>query len=83
MCLLSVVGKGYGRILINLVRKKVDGLISDDQDNFRPSKVCVDQAFVLTQLVEKTCGQYCMVLFFLVALGRCHPHFCRKIMAMM
>lgn len=64
MCLLSVVGKGYGRILINLVRKKVDGLISDDQDNFRPSKVCVDQAFVLTQLVEKTCGQYCMVLFF-------------------
>lgn len=54
ICLLSVVGKVYGRILIERVRGMTEERIGEEQGGFRGGRGCVDQAFTLKMLVEKS-----------------------------
>ena len=51
--LLSVVGKLYGRVLIERVRRLTEELVGEEQGGFRRGRGCVDQLFVLRQLNEK------------------------------
>ena len=53
ICLMSVVGKVYGRVLINRVRKGTETAIGEEQGGFRKGRGCVDQIFVLRQMCEK------------------------------
>src|SRR5215469_2667489 len=50
---LSVVGKMYGRILIERVRALTDNLIGEEQGGFRKGRGCLDQVFVVKSLCEK------------------------------
>src|SRR5678816_1578033 len=54
ICLLSVVGKVYGRILIERVRGLTEGRMGEEQGGFREGRGCVDQVFTLKMLVEKS-----------------------------
>ena len=47
ICLLSVIGKIYGKILINRVREITEELVGEEQGGFRKGKSFVDQIFVL------------------------------------
>ena len=51
--LLSVVGKVYGRVLINRVRDKTDRAILEVQGGFRKGRGCTDQVFIVRQICEK------------------------------
>ena len=51
--LLSVVGKVYGRVLINRIRDKTEKVISEVQGGFRRGRGCMDQVFVVRQICEK------------------------------
>ena len=53
ICLMSVVGKVYGRVLINRVRKGTEVAIGEEQGGFRKGRGCVDQIFVVRQMCEK------------------------------
>ena len=43
----------YGRVLIEKVRCITEGLIEEEQCEFRRGRGCVDQIFVMRQLSEK------------------------------
>ena len=47
--LLSVVGKVYGRILINRIRDKTENVNAEVQSGFRRGKGCTDQILVLSR----------------------------------
>ena len=51
--LLSVVGKLYGRILIERVREGTENVIGEEQGGFRRGRGCVDQVFAMRQVCEK------------------------------
>ena len=51
--LLSVVGKVYGRILINRIRDKTERAIAEVQGGFRRGRGCTDQTFIVRQICEK------------------------------
>ena len=51
--LLSVVGKVYGRVLIERIRKGTEEVIGEEQCGFRRGRGCVDQVFVVRQICEK------------------------------
>lgn len=51
--LLSVVGKIYARIVSDRLRVLTDSVIMDEQGGFRASRGCVDQVFVVKQVIEK------------------------------
>ena len=51
--LLSIVGKIYGRVLINRIREGTDGCLREEQCGFREGRGCVDQVFVVRQVCEK------------------------------
>ena len=53
ICLMSVVGKVCGRVLINRVRKRTEPAIGEEQCLFRMWRGCIDQIFVVRQLCEK------------------------------
>ena len=55
--LLSVVGKVYGRVLINRIRDRTESVISEVQSGFRRGRGCTDQIFVVRQLCEKYIGK--------------------------
>ena len=59
--LLSVVGKIYAELLVFRVRKVTEGLINDEQGEFRAGKGCVDQIFTLKQIREKAQEKQCRV----------------------
>ena len=48
--LLNVVGKIYGGILVDRVRKVTEGLINDEQGGFRSGRRDVDHFFILNQI---------------------------------
>ena len=50
---MSVIGKVYGRVLINWVRKATEAAIGEEQYGFRKRRGCVDQIFVIKQLCKK------------------------------
>ena len=51
--LLSVVGKVYGKVLIERVKMLTEEIISEEQGGFRKGRGCVDQVFTLRTLIEK------------------------------
>jgi len=51
--LLSVIGKVYGRVLIERIREGTDGVICDEQCGFRRGRGCMDQVFALRQVCKK------------------------------
>ena len=51
--LLSVVGKLYGRVLIERVIECTDGAIGGEQCGFRKGMSCGDQIFAVRQICEK------------------------------
>ncbi len=55
--LLSVVGKMYGRVLIERIRSKTESVIGEEQCSFRSGRGCVDQVFAVRQIVEKYLGK--------------------------
>ena len=54
--LLSVVGKVYGRVLINRIRDKTENVIAEVQGGFRRGRGCTDQIFTVRQICEKYLG---------------------------
>ena len=55
--LLSVVGKVYGRVLINRIRDKTENVIAEVQGGFRRGRGCTDQVFIVRQICEKYLGK--------------------------
>ena len=55
--LLSVVGKVYGRVLINRIRDKTENVIAEVQGGFRRGRGCTDQIFTVRQICEKYLGK--------------------------
>ena len=55
--LLSVVGKVYGRVLINRIRDKTENVIAEEQGGFRRGRGCTDQIFIVRQICEKYLGK--------------------------
>ena len=52
--MLNAVGKIYGRVLIERVKRKTKDSVSDEQCGFRDGRGCVDQIFFLKNLIEKS-----------------------------
>ena len=50
---MSILGKVYGRILIEKVCSLTEGLIREEQCGFRSGRGWVDQVFVMKQMSEK------------------------------
>ena len=50
---MSVVGKLYGRVLINTISSETECAIGEEQCGFRRGRGCVDQVFVVKQVCEK------------------------------
>ena len=55
--MLSVVGKVYGRILINRIRDKTENVIAEVQGCFRRGRGFTDQIVVVRQICEKYLGK--------------------------
>ena len=55
--LLSVVGKVYGRVLINRIRDNTDNVIAAVQGGFRRGGRCTDQIFTVRQICDKHLGK--------------------------
>ena len=51
--LLSMVGKIFGRVLINRVRDGTEEVLMEEQCGFRRGRGCVDQVFTVRQICEK------------------------------
>ena len=52
-----MVGKVYGRILINRIRGKTQNVIAEVQSGFRRGRECTDQIFIVRQMCEKYLGK--------------------------
>ena len=61
--LFSVVGKVYGRVLINRIRDKTENVIVEVQGGFRRGRGCTDQIFTVRQICEKYLGKVKDVYF--------------------
>ena len=51
--MMNVVGKLYGRVVIERVKNITDGLVGEEQGGFRKGRGCVDQVFAVKGLCEK------------------------------
>src|SRR5215469_5830357 len=51
--MMSVVGKLYGRVVIDRVKNITKGLVGEEQGGFRKDRRCVDQMFAVKGLCEK------------------------------
>src|SRR5215469_17038105 len=51
--MMSIVGKLYGRVVINRVNHITEGLVGEEQGVFRKGRGCVDQVFAVKGLCEK------------------------------
>ncbi len=51
--LLSVVGKLYGRMLINRIWRGTEKCVRDEEGGFRQGRGCVDQIFAVRHVCEK------------------------------
>ena len=50
---MSIPGKIYGSVLISRVIESTKEQVAEEQGGFRSGRGCIDQIFVLNQLVEK------------------------------
>ena len=51
--MLSIVGKLYGRVLIQRVNAGTECAIGEEQYGFRQGRECTDQVFAVRQVCEK------------------------------
>ena len=51
--LLVIIGKVFGRVLINRIKDKTESMIAEIQGGFRRGRGCTDQTFVVRQICEK------------------------------
>ncbi len=52
-----MVGKVYGRVLIERIRTKTESVVGEEQCGFRSGRGCVDQVFAVRQIVERNLGK--------------------------
>ena len=78
--LLSVVGKVYGQILINRIRNRTQGVISEVQNGFRRGRGYTDQCFVVRQTCEKYLRKGKDVYFALLDLEKAYDRVDREAM---
>ena len=52
-----MVGKVYGRVLINRIRDKTENVIAEVQGGFSRGRGCTDQIFIVRQICEKHLGK--------------------------
>ena len=78
--LLSVVGKVYGRVLINRIRDKTENVISEVQGGFRRGRGCTDQTFVVRQIGEKYAAKGKDVYFAFLDLEKAYDRVDREAM---
>ena len=81
--LLSVVGRQFGRVLINRVRAGTKWAIREEQCGFRQGRGCMDQVFAVRQVCEEYLAngkdvfwafmnlEIPMILSIYMACGRC------------
>ena len=50
--MMSIVGKLYGRVVINRVNHITEGLVGEEQGVFRKGRGCVDQVFAVKDYVR-------------------------------
>ncbi len=53
VCLLSVPGKVYGKVIPERVQRLTEEKISEEQGGFRKGRGCVDHIFSFRMVVEK------------------------------
>ena len=70
--LLSVVGKVYGRVLINRIKDETENVIAEVQGGFRGGRGCTDQIFIVRQICEKYLGKGKDVYFTFLDLEKVH-----------
>ena len=73
-----MVGKVYGRILINRIRDKTENVISEVQSGFRRGRGCIDQIFIVRQVCEKYLAKGKDVYFAFLDLEKAHDRADRK-----
>ena len=78
--LLSVVGKVYGRVLINMIREKTENVIAEVQGGFRRGRTCTDQIFIIRQICEKYLGKGKDVYFAFLDLAKVYDRVDRDAM---
>ena len=78
--LLSVVGKVYGRVLINRIRDKTENVIAEVQGGFRRGRGCTDQIFIVRQICEKYSGKGMDVYFAFLDLEKAYDKVDRNAM---
>ena len=52
--LLSVPGKIFFSILLNMIRSVVESVLREEQAGFRPGRSCIDQIFALINILEQS-----------------------------
>ncbi len=55
--LLNVLGKVYGRVLIERIRLGTERMVGEEQYGFRTGRGCMDQVFAVRQVREKYLGK--------------------------
>ena len=78
--LLSVVGKVYGRVLINKIRNKTESVIAEVQGGFRRGRGCTDQTFIFRQICEKYIAKDKDIYFAFLDLGKMYDRIDREAM---
>lgn len=78
--LLCVVGKVYGRIVINRVKGRTGGAIWEVQGGFMTGRGCVDQIFAVRQVCEKYLAKGKEVFFAFMDLEKAYDRVDRKAM---
>ena len=61
--LLSVVGKVYGKVIIERIREWTEHKVGEEQSGFRAGRGCMDQVFAVRQIVEKMLDKHKDVYF--------------------
>ncbi len=51
--LLSVMGKVYGRVLVERIRCGTESMVGEEQSGFRKGRGCMDQVFVVREAVAE------------------------------
>ena len=75
-----MVGKVYGRVLINRIRDKTENVIVEVQGGFRRGRGCTDQIFIVRQICEKYLGKGKDVYFAFLDLEKAYDRVDRNAM---
>ena len=78
--MLSVVGKVYGRVLINRIRDRTENAIAEVQGGFRRGRGCTDQTFIVRQIGEKYIAKGKEVYFAFLDLEKAYDRVDREAM---